>query len=634
MNFVNILYLGGLSLIIIPIILHLWRRKTELVIPFPAIKYLLRAQQRFRKNLIFNDVILMILRIILITLLALAFSQPYLGSPLAKEGDKRNSLILIDTSMSMCAKNLIKKAKEEAKRIVELNPEETLIATFNENIDQQYRGDTEGAKGFIDRINCTYLKTDVYNSLREGATMLGDGEKEIYLVTDLRDHGWDTKRISELLAEERINLVLLPILDENIKNFFINDVTVKKSKEGVKIIAGIRAEPGVKDKTEVTLFVKNSPPVKTSIFPGDPAIFTLQSFTGEGYIELSEDDLKEDNRRYFHTPEEENIRILVVDGEPDPRPYRSESFFLHKALDALNLPAAKTITPALLKSLDYSDYNIFFLLNIPPIDETLFKNILQRISNGAGLLISTGDNADLNWLTKYISQRMDVTFEAIQTGDFHITDFLKGDNSKVLQEFNFTKRVLILPKGTDFSAPVRFSDGTPLVLSIPMGAGRVILFASSMDIDWTNFPLSGMFVPFVHKVLQELTSTTQRKILMNLTTGRHRIDKGRTDGVILLIDPEGRKKELKPIGGFLDLDLKIPGFWTLKDYLLIVNTSPEESDLRSLEINQVLKKLGDRASVRRPGEKIRGGRFYPLWPLFLAGAGIFIALEAIGSGRR
>jgi len=37
-----------------------------------------------------------------------------------------------------------------------------------------------------------------------------------------------------------------------------------------------------------------------------------------------------------------------------------------------------------------------------------------------------------------------------------------------------------------------------------VGAGKSMLFASSMDLEWNNLPLQGLFLPFVHETLRHL----------------------------------------------------------------------------------------------------------------------------------
>ena len=45
------------------------------------------------------------------------------------------------------------------------------------------------------------------------------------------------------------------------------------------------------------------------------------------------------------------------------------------------------------------------------------------------------------------------------------------------------------------------ADGTPLVTAAPRGAGRVVLFHVTANADWSNLPLSGLFVDMLHRLV-------------------------------------------------------------------------------------------------------------------------------------
>jgi hypothetical protein len=50
-------------------------------------------------------------------------------------------------------------------------------------------------------------------------------------------------------------------------------------------------------------------------------------------------------------------------------------------------------------------------------------------------------------------------------------------------------------------------DGTPLVTSAPLGEGRVVLFHVTASADWSNLPLSGLFVQMLERLAQSAGGT-------------------------------------------------------------------------------------------------------------------------------
>jgi hypothetical protein len=56
----------------------------------------------------------------------------------------------------------------------------------------------------------------------------------------------------------------------------------------------------------------------------------------------------------------------------------------------------------------------------------------------------------------------------------------------------------------DSEVLLRYTDGMPALLERRVGKGRVILFTSTVDDDWTDLPLRSIFVPLVHQIARSL----------------------------------------------------------------------------------------------------------------------------------
>ncbi len=65
-----------------------------------------------------------------------------------------------------------------------------------------------------------------------------------------------------------------------------------------------------------------------------------------------------------------------------------------------------------------------------------------------------------------------------------------------------SRQVLADPAGDLTQATwARLADGTPLVTQRPVGAGRVVLFHVTANADWSNLPLSGLFVDMLRRIV-------------------------------------------------------------------------------------------------------------------------------------
>jgi len=55
-----------------------------------------------------------------------------------------------------------------------------------------------------------------------------------------------------------------------------------------------------------------------------------------------------------------------------------------------------------------------------------------------------------------------------------------------------------------------FANGQPALVEGEYGKGKVLLFTSTCDLDWNNFPLRRVFLPFVHQLVGYLSAQDVR----------------------------------------------------------------------------------------------------------------------------
>src|SRR5687768_8395273 len=77
LSFLYPLFLVGAAAVAIPIALHLFRRKTEIVVDFPAVRLLHKSPVEYQRRRRLRELILLALRVSALALLAFAFARPY-----------------------------------------------------------------------------------------------------------------------------------------------------------------------------------------------------------------------------------------------------------------------------------------------------------------------------------------------------------------------------------------------------------------------------------------------------------------------------------------------------------------------------------------------------------------------------
>ncbi len=179
----------------------------------------------------------------------------------------------------------------------------------------------------------------------------------------------------------------------------------------------------------------------------------------------------------------------------------------------------------------------------------------------------------------------------------------------------------------------RLTDGTPIVTAEPRGDGWLVLFHTTADTEWTNLPLSGMFVEMLRR-LTEMSAGVDTGIgeetalppLLSL------------DGFGRLGDPaataDALRGETLQAGGVLEIGPRLPpGYYGTQITRRAVNLGPA---LASIEpAGSFTNALSDVANASIEERSLIGGREVELWPWALAAAlALFLIDMAVSFGMR
>jgi hypothetical protein len=193
LSFLAPLFLIAAAAAAIPIALHLFRRKTENVVDFPAVRLLHKApvEQQRRRRL--RELILLALRVSALVLLALAFARPYFDNTTAAL-PAPVSVIMLDTSLSLSAPGQFDAAKQAARRAVESTPGTHRVAllTFADSATVVVEPTTDrgAVVAAIDATVPTAGGTRFRSALARGAEAIRGGDGRLVVVTDLQQAGW------------------------------------------------------------------------------------------------------------------------------------------------------------------------------------------------------------------------------------------------------------------------------------------------------------------------------------------------------------------------------------------------------------------------------------------------------------
>lgn len=532
----------------VPIFLHLIDQRKVPVLRFPALRFLLQAQKRLRKQSRVRDLWLLLVRILGLLLLVFAAAAPVVKyqTRIPAGAELQPSVVfLLDRSLSMGYRvdgdtTLFDRARARMDTVAALLPEGTRVGllAFDRYPEDLVGGLTQDRRRLKDaarEAELTYAETDLRAAILAGVrTLLGtpEGGGDLYLLTDLTEASLPGDQALELpfALEGKIRLVVADLGQEPRSNRAVAGVEVGEGDAdgSIEVTARVRGEgAGSVGEVALDLFVGDEALSRGYVeltaegtqdkpfhVPGEassqgPARFTLQA-----------DALPADDTFYFQLDQRRDLRALIIDGEPGTNLADGESFFLERALSP-KADSGSRITPIVMgpsavPRLDPREQAVVFLLNVSD-PAPLAAPLQAYVEAGGALFIAVGDNVSPERYNRALRELLPASLgETIVsnpdvTGDkppslayppvgHPVFQVFREAGTGVFGATSFFKVIPTAPslkEGADVL--LKLSTGLPILLSRSVGRGRVFFFASSLDRAWNDMPLKSIYLPFVQE---------------------------------------------------------------------------------------------------------------------------------------
>lgn len=575
MSFISPIFLLGLLGITLPILIHLAGRRRAQVYRFSALEFILRSQKRMEARLKLEQLLLLLLRIGVISLLALALAKPVIrtaGLPLPAPGAPSSNVLIMDNSYSMGYLDdktpLLERAKEWARQLVgSLSPsdEVCLLTLFP---GQSASGglpeltiDKGDALSALEKLETSFYTTDISLLLEQALTVLGSSKKgvqRVFLFTDLTKNGWNPPQAD---ASGRLEGMKARLKDRPVR-FHIIDVSQGKALANLSISSlechydWTKKDGQVILKTSVSNFseasVKNllikanlgEKTVAQGFLDLEPRTTGQKEFLLEppgealpwGSVEIPADSLPADSHRYFTLPTAKDIKVLVIDGSPSINIYQSESFYLERALNPARLHTSHirplVLNPQEITSVELKDFDLLILSNVEELHYTKVSELQRYVAEGGKVLFTLGDNVRPEYYNTALAGlvprlRNVVEFpkeEALGLAPLDTThpmlNIFAQERRSVLRTPQFHKVFMIEPEmGGKTTAIISYSNGAPALIEMPYGQGRSMVLTSTIDRDWTDLPVKPLFLPLIQQICRYLTGNLVEVVNLDILVG-------------------------------------------------------------------------------------------------------------------
>jgi hypothetical protein len=692
-TFGNPLMLLGALGALIPLLVHLFDRRRPRPHPFPPMAFVLRSQKRTASRLKLKRLLLYILRTLILLAIPVALAKPELRQDAAAAAVVKGpaaTVVVLDASLSMRwadGASLFERGRDEArdalKDLLADEPSTVLVCTDTPAAPPPLGFDRARLRGIIDEAKPTYAPADLSRCMDLAARALEENPtagKRLVLVSDMTAGAFRLESPPPTVKDPTGKLVRPEVV--------LRDVAEGQEALANHALVELKIEPALQAGPrafQFTFTVKNHGPeavkdLEAAVRVGEstlakgfvdvPANGTAQKTltvrfpqggTVEGAVTLVPDALPEDDRRPFVLPVPKALKALVVNGSPHATRYRDEAFFVEAALTAPGSPveAAVRDMDAGLRE-DFSTYDLVLLLNVPAPGKEEAARLASFVEAGGGLFVSMGDRVDPDAYNRQLGALLPRPLRLVRTSVEREDPEADTKSAKLTQVqvehplFSpFTGRAeeglvgarfykyMLLEADSPANAGAgqvlaTYEDGAPAVAVARRGKGRVALFTSTVDRDWSDFAIRTSFLPVMQRFAAYLTGSLEEREEQRVRVGESvtlRPETGQT--VAAVRAPDGTEVPVKAQqdGSLLAGPLAEPGVHVvlggdgkpLQALDFAVTLDPAESDLSRVPLETLTAYFGEETVKASSGDAERPK--VPMWTWLIVAACAAFFLE-------
>lgn len=505
--FLSPLFLLGALAVAIPVVLHLFRRRNDPVVPFSAMRFLRQVpiEQARRRRL--QDLLLLALRAAALLLLAVGFARPYFQTPTAA-AEAGVTVVAVDVSASVSDAERFARVKARAREAVDEAPAGDVVAVL------QFAGqadllmdpgpDRQAARATIARLTPSFGPTRYPAAVARALDAIGTRPGRLVVVTDLQSTGWAAAEAVGLPARVTLSVRDVGPLPPN-----AGIVALDRRAGAVRV--ALRST-GAARPVDVELLVDDVAAGRRRVaLPADGAAET--EFTGitagRGIVRArlaAADGVPADDERWLVLDPQPGLRAIVV---ASPGAGQGEAVYVRRALEAAEAPHAwqVDVRPAdRVRDLrDLGGAAVAVVVGTAGLDRRGAEALGRFVQQGGGLLVAVGPGVNIDLLTAGLGPAFprirvgppaEVPHGLVPTDLRHPVFRLFDPDAGAFDAARFT-RVAAVATTAPAVVLARFDNGAPAVVDQVMGRGRLALVASDLSNRWNDLVLQPAFVPWL-----------------------------------------------------------------------------------------------------------------------------------------
>ena len=545
MTFLNPALLLGLAAASIPVLIHLLNLRKLKKIEFSTLHFLKELQKNKIRRVKLKQWLLLALRVLIILMIVTAFARPTLeGISIGgtTSAAKTTAVFILDDTFSMSVVDqkgsFFNQAKETIKRLLNQLEEGDDVGLILVSGDQEYELPlTTNIGSLVERLNELQISNasgTINSALKAVSEIISQSKnfnKEIYLLTDFQKGriaiNENINNLSQVLKEQ-VKLYSFDLAEGVVYNIGIDDLQVttkifERDKPVSFEVTISNYSEQVVNNLVVSLFLsgKRSAQQSLNLNPDETRVVLIEGITEQtgyidAYVEIEDDDIRQDNTRFASVYIPEVISILLL--------YENltDTKFIKLALQPAVENGNLKITEhnfSKINSLQLSNYDVVILVGRH--GNLSLENLIDHVRKGGGLAVFPSSVPDLPGFQKLTGKMMLPSPTAVVVGsdentdpvDFDNTDFnhpvfqniFRDDEKKEIESPQINSYYKISPKGKGNSL-ITLLEGSSFLSEYKISSGRVFLFNVAPVLKWSDFPLKSIFAPLIYKSIYYLSA--------------------------------------------------------------------------------------------------------------------------------
>ncbi|HUT01259.1 MAG TPA: VWA domain-containing protein [Phycisphaerae bacterium] len=555
LTFATPLLLLGLVAAGIPFVLHLLSSVRAQDMMFPTLRFLRMSMEKTARRRRLQHWLLLLLRAALFTLLALCVAEPISRATGGWFGNQRYSaVILLDNGYSMAVNGAkgsrFERAKADATSLLSGDDKPSLAALLTTNggfVSRGLSGGLDALRDGVARARIGYGPVPLSQRFEAAVRMLQDDtspRKAIYLFSDLQRISFE--RIAELeglAAAKDIHVLVVDTSVGEVSNVGISDlqITGRRVVDSVLEFTVTLVNSSVTDKTIDVAFQIDGVPQARRIRKGlraagqDGSSATVRfthrfttpgDVSGKVFLDHA-DDLALDNVRRFSLVVGGRVKALIVRGPSDDVGGLEPSTMLRLALQpyedqALPWPIRPRIVEAAeFSAADLGGSDIAYFCELPRFTAAQAKAIEAFTAGGGTSVFFLGSQVDRDNYNERLVQQIPAEGGLLpaRLGDCVGEIGPDADSIKITKVATdhpyfaglygshadyLTVLVQRYYRLASSARPgrtlIELANGDPMLQLKRFGSGRVVLCTTTAGPEWSNLPITGLFLPMVARM--------------------------------------------------------------------------------------------------------------------------------------